>query len=45
MVLGDMLGSSMQRGRGPADDLEVLAMFRLQHCGEGATQPLVGDAS
>jgi len=41
----DMLGSSMRRGRAPADNSEVLAMFRLQYSGEGATQPLVDDAS
>ncbi|KAL0023972.1 hypothetical protein WJX77_004581 [Trebouxia sp. C0004] len=35
----------MRRGRGPADNSDVLAMFRLQYSGERATQPLVDDAS
>lgn len=40
-----MLRSSMRRGRLPADNSEVLAMFRLQYVGEAASQPLVDDAS
>ena len=45
MVFGDMLGAITRRGRAPADNLEVLAMFRLQYTGVGATQPLADDAS
>ncbi len=45
LVFGDMLGASMRRGRAPADNSDVLAMFRLQYSGEGASQPLVDDAS
>jgi len=35
----------MRRGRAPADNSDVLAMFRLQYSGERATQPLVDDPS
>ncbi|KAL3160455.1 hypothetical protein ABBQ32_010774 [Trebouxia sp. C0010 RCD-2024] len=35
----------MRRGRAPADNSDVLAMFRLVYSGEGATQPLVDDFS
>ncbi|DBA70891.1 TPA: hypothetical protein ACH3X2_011339 [Trebouxia sp. C0005] len=35
----------MRRGRAPADNSDVLAMFRLVYSGEGATQPLVDDSS
>ncbi|DBB01051.1 TPA: hypothetical protein ACH3X1_000951 [Trebouxia sp. C0004] len=35
----------MRRGRAPADNTDVLAMFRLQYSGERATQPLVDDIS
>ncbi|KAL3156263.1 hypothetical protein ABBQ32_012537 [Trebouxia sp. C0010 RCD-2024] len=35
----------MRRGRAPADNSDVLAMFRLEYSGAGATQPLVDDAS
>lgn len=45
VVFGDMLGASMRRGRAPADNSEVLAMFRLQYSGAAATQLLVDDAS
>ena len=45
VVFGDSLGSSMRRGRAPADNSDVLAMFRLVYSGEGATQPLVDDSS
>ncbi|DBA85720.1 TPA: hypothetical protein ACH3X1_005289 [Trebouxia sp. C0004] len=40
-----MLRSCTRRGRAPANNSEVLAMFRLVYSGEGATQPLVDDAS
>ncbi|KAL3132134.1 hypothetical protein ABBQ32_008744 [Trebouxia sp. C0010 RCD-2024] len=40
-----MLGSSTRRGRAPANNSDVLAMFRLVYSGEGATQPLVDDSS
>ncbi len=40
------VGASMQRNRAPAErTLDVLAMLRLQHSGERATQPSVHDAS
>ncbi|DBA96412.1 TPA: hypothetical protein ACH3X1_015308 [Trebouxia sp. C0004] len=45
VVFGDMLRSSTRRGRAPANNLEVLAMFRLVYSGEGATEPLVDDFS
>ncbi|KAL3145955.1 hypothetical protein ABBQ38_015315 [Trebouxia sp. C0009 RCD-2024] len=35
----------MRRGRAPADNSDVLAMFGLVYSGEGATQPLVDDFS
>ncbi|KAL3155924.1 hypothetical protein ABBQ32_012921 [Trebouxia sp. C0010 RCD-2024] len=35
----------MRRGRAPANNSDVLAMFRLVYSGEGATQPLVDDSS
>ncbi len=44
-MFGDMLGASMRRGRAPANNSEVLAMFRLQYSGAAATQLLVDDAS
>ncbi len=44
-MFGDMLGASMRRGRAPANNSDVLAMFRLQYSGEGASQSLVDDAS
>ncbi|DBA77959.1 TPA: hypothetical protein ACH3X1_009119 [Trebouxia sp. C0004] len=40
-----MLRSNTRRGRAPADNSDVLAMFRLVYSGEGATQPLVDDSS
>ncbi|KAL3132126.1 hypothetical protein ABBQ32_008735 [Trebouxia sp. C0010 RCD-2024] len=40
-----MLGSSTRRGRAPANNSDVLAMFRLVYSGEGATQPLVDNSS
>ena len=40
-----MSGCNMRRGRAPADNSEVLAMFRQVYSGEGATQSLVNDAS
>ncbi|KAL3149508.1 hypothetical protein ABBQ32_002290 [Trebouxia sp. C0010 RCD-2024] len=40
-----MLRSSTRRGRAPANNADVLAMFRLVYSGEGATQPLVDDSS
>ncbi len=45
VVFGDMLRSNPRRGRAPANNSDVLAMFRLVYSGEGATQPLVDDAS
>ena len=45
VVFGDMLRSNTRRGRAPADNSDVLAMFRLVYSGEGATQPLVDDSS
>ena len=44
-VFGDMLRSTTRRGRVPADNSDVLAIFRLVYSGEGATQPLVDDSS
>ena len=44
-VFGDMLRSSTRRGRAPAGNSGVLAMFRLVYSGEEATQPLVDDSS
>ena len=41
----DMLRSNTRRGRAPAENSDVLAMFRLVFSGEGATQPLVDDSS
>ena len=40
-----MLRSTTRRGRVPADNSDVLAMFRLVYSGEAATQPLVDDSS
>ncbi|KAL3155929.1 hypothetical protein ABBQ32_012927 [Trebouxia sp. C0010 RCD-2024] len=40
-----MLRSSTRRGRAPANNSDVLAMFRLVYSGEGATEPLVDDSS
>ncbi|DBA90737.1 TPA: hypothetical protein ACH3X1_003947 [Trebouxia sp. C0004] len=40
-----MLRSNTRRGRAPADNSDVLAMFRLVYSGEGATQPLVDGSS
>lgn len=45
VVFGDTLGANMRRGRAPTDNSDVLAMFRLQCSGEGASRPLVDDAS
>ncbi len=45
VVFGDMLGSSTRRGRAPANNSDVLAMFSLVYSGEGASQPLVDDSS
>ena len=45
VVFGDILGASMRRGRVPADNSDVMAMFRLVYSGEGATEPLVDDFS
>ena len=45
VVFDDMLRSNTRRGRAPADNSDVLAMFRLVYGGEGATQPLVDDFS
>ena len=45
VVFGDMMRSSTHRGRAPADNSAVLAMFRLVYSGEGATQPFVDDLS
>ncbi len=45
VVFDDMLRSNTRRGRAPADNSDVLAMFRLVYSGEGATQPLVDDSS
>ena len=45
VVFGDMLRSSTRRGRAPANNSDVLAMFRLVYSGEGATEPLVDDFS
>ena len=47
VAFGDIwdVAPSMRRGRAPADNSDVLAMFRLQYSGERATQPLVDDAS
>ncbi|KAL0021239.1 hypothetical protein WJX79_007883 [Trebouxia sp. C0005] len=39
------LSNSPRRGRAPADNSDVLAMFCLVYSGEGATQPLVDDSS
>jgi len=44
-VFGDIFDAIMRRGRAPADNLDVLAMFRLEYSGAGATQLLVDDAS
>ncbi|KAL3153587.1 hypothetical protein ABBQ38_011576 [Trebouxia sp. C0009 RCD-2024] len=40
-----MLRSNTRRGRAPADNSDVLAMFRMQYSGERATHPLVDDPS
>ena len=45
VVFGDHLGASMRRGRAPADNSEILAMFSLQYSGARATQTLADDAS
>jgi hypothetical protein len=45
VVFGDMLRSTTRRGRAPANNSDVLAMFRLVYSGEGATEPLVDDSS
>ena len=45
VLFDDMLRSNTRRGRAPADNSDVLAMFRLVYSGEGATQPLVDDSS
>ncbi len=45
VVFGDIFDAIMRRGRAPADNLDVLAMFRLEYSGAGATQLLVDDAS
>ncbi|KAL3142096.1 hypothetical protein ABBQ32_004717 [Trebouxia sp. C0010 RCD-2024] len=45
VVFDDMLRSNTRRGRAPADNSDVLAMFRLVYSGEGATQPLVDESS
>ena len=45
VVFGDMSRSSTRRGRAPANNSDVLAMFRLVYSGEGATEPLVDDFS
>jgi hypothetical protein len=45
VVFGGIVGASMRRGRASADNSEVLAMFRLQYGGEGATNHLVDDPS
>ncbi|DBA83811.1 TPA: hypothetical protein ACH3X1_006334 [Trebouxia sp. C0004] len=45
VVFGDMLRSRTRRGGEPADNSDVLAMFRLVYSGEGATEPLVDDSS
>ena len=45
VVFGDMLRSTSRRGRAPANNSDVLAMFGLVYSGEGATEPLVDDCS
>ena len=45
VLFGGMLRCSTRRGRAPANNSDVLAMFRLVYSGEGAIQPLVDDAS
>ena len=45
VVFDDMLRCNTRRGRAPADNSDVLAMFRLVYSGEGATEPLVDDSS
>ena len=45
VVFGDMLRSTSRRGRAPANNSDVLAMFGLVYSGEGATEPLVDDFS
>ena len=40
-----MLVCNVRRGRALADNSEILAMFRLQYGGEGATHTLADDVS
>ena len=40
-----MFTCNIQRGRAPADNAEIFAMFRLQYSGEGATHALADDVS
>ncbi|KAL3135423.1 hypothetical protein ABBQ32_007605 [Trebouxia sp. C0010 RCD-2024] len=40
-----MFTCNIRRGRAPADNSEILAMFRLQYSGEGATYTLADDVS
>ena len=44
-AFGTMLACNMRRGRALADNAEILAMFRLQYSGGGATYTLADDVS